>query len=257
MKAKGYDVLKRLTAPAKTRGAWGRAAKRFAGLAFASAATLAGAAAEEPPRFSLQSTSDFASYGAFYADLSATYSPFGNLWEPGWRVQGIASARRYSKIDSGQKRIGLDATLDVLAGYQLGPNGWSWLLAAGPTVVDSHLYAAPGLAASNTVKYGLKVLTSLYGKPTDDSMVYVQVHYNTASDFYYVQGKTGVAIAPNLFVGPEAAFSGSWTYDQVRVGGHLTGFTFAGFSSGVSAGFVRDTNYGKGFYAGANLQANF
>ena len=73
----------------------------LAGLAAVVAVSLASARAEEPPRLSLQSTSDFASYGAFYTDLTAIYSPFGNLWEPGWRVQGIASARRYSFIDSG------------------------------------------------------------------------------------------------------------------------------------------------------------
>lgn len=257
MNARETVVLKHSTAFRNTRGRWDGAMRRVTGAAFAFFAAFTGAAAEEPPRFNLQSTSDFASYGAFYTDITATYSPFGNLWDEGWRMQGIASARRYSMIDSGQKRIGLDATLDVLGGYQFTPNGWSWIISAGPTVVDSHLYAAPGLNASNTIKYGLKVLTSLYGKPSNDTMVYVQAHYNTASEFYYVQGKTGVAIAPNLFVGPEAAFSGSWSYDQIRVGGHLTGFTFAGFSSGFSAGFVRDSNYGKGFYAGANFQADF
>ncbi|WP_083926438.1 cellulose biosynthesis protein BcsS [Bradyrhizobium sp. 131] len=169
----------------------------------------------------------------------------------------MASARRYSFIDTDQKRIGLDTTLDVLAGYQFTPNGWSWLVAAGVTAVNSHLYAAPGLAASNTQLYGLKVLTSLYGKPTDQTMVYVQAHYNTASEFYYVQGKTGIAIAPNVFVGPEAAYSGSWTYNQVRLGGHITGFTILGMNTGVSLGFVRDSNYGKGVYGGLNFQVPF
>ena len=113
----------------------------LAGLAAVVAVSIASARAEEPPRLSLQSTSDFASYGAFYTDLTATYSPFGNLWEPGWRVQGIASARRYSFIDSGTKRIGLDTTLDGLMGYQFISNGWSWLLAAGPSMVNAHVYA--------------------------------------------------------------------------------------------------------------------
>ena len=90
----------------------------LAGLAVVVAVSLASARAEEPPRLSLQNTSDFASYGAFYTDLTATYSPFGNLWEPGWRVQGIASARRYSFIDSGTKRIGLDTTLDGLMEHE-------------------------------------------------------------------------------------------------------------------------------------------
>ena len=90
----------------------------LAGLAAVVAVSLASARAEEPPRLSLQNTSDFASYGAFYTDLTATYSPFGNLWEPGWRVQGIASARRHSFIDSGTKRIGLDTTLDGLMEHE-------------------------------------------------------------------------------------------------------------------------------------------
>src|SRR3977135_1769117 len=233
------------------------AVKGLASLAAIIAATLAGASAEEPPRISLQSSSDFASYGAFYTDLTVTFSPFGSLWEPGWRVQVIGSARRYSMIDSGETRIGLDPTLDGLAGYQFTANGWSLLVAAGPSIVDTHLYAGPGLSSSNTMKFGAKVLSSVYGNPTSNTMVYAQAHYNTGSEFFYVQGKTGVAIAQNLFLWPEVAFSGSWTYDQVRLGGHLTGFTFAGLSSGVSLGFVRDSNYGKGFYAGLNLQANF
>jgi hypothetical protein len=232
-------------------------AVRLTGLAVAIATGLAGASAEEAPRVSVQSSSDFASYGAFYTDLTTMFSPYGSLWERGWRVEAIASARRYSVVDSGQKRIGLDSNVDGLAGYQFVENGWSLLVAAGPSLVDTHLFAAPGLSPSNTLKLGAKVLSSVYGNPTSDTMVYAQAHYNTASEFFYMQGKTGIAIAPHLFVGPEAAFSGSWTYDQVRVGGHLTGFTFAGLSSGVSLGFVRDSNYGKGFYAGLNLQANF
>lgn len=229
----------------------------FAAPAALVVANLATASAEEPPRWSLQSTSDFASYGAFYTDLTATYSPFGSLWEQGWRVQGIASARRYSFMDAGTKRIGLDTTVDGLVGYQFVSNGWSWLLAAGPSMVNAHLYAAPGLSPSNTALFGVKALTSVYGNPTSNTMLYAQAHYNTGSEFFYVQGKTGIAIAKNLFIGPEAAFSGSWTYDQVRVGGHITGFNVLGMQSGVSLGFVRDSTYGTGFYTGLNLQTNF
>jgi hypothetical protein len=237
------------------QGVCSQAAKRMLGLASVLVVTVA--AAEEPPRFSVQSSNDFTSYGAFYTDLTAIYSPFGDLWRPGLRIEGIASARRYSLIDSGVKRFGLDTTLDALGGYSLVQSGWSLLLAAGPSMVNSHLYAAAGLPSSNTMTFGVKFLASLYGNPTSNTMLYTQAHFNTASDFYYIQGKTGFAILPNLYVGPEAAFSGSWTYDQVRLGGHITGFSFAGMSSGVSMGFVRDTNYGKGFYAGLNLQGNF
>jgi len=233
------------------------AANWLAVLVTVMAASFAHASAEEPPRLSLQSSSDFASYGAFYTDLTANYSPFGNLWEPGWRVQGITSVRRYNFIDSGTKRIGLDTTLDGLVGYQFISNGWSWLLAAGPSMVNAHVYAAPGRLPVNMMEMGFKVLSSVFGHPTSDTMLYVQAHYNTGAQFFYMQGKTGVAIAQNLFVGPEAAFSGSWTYDQFRVGAHITGFNFMGIQSGASLGFIRDSGYGKGFYVGLNLQANF
>jgi hypothetical protein len=124
-------------------------------------------------------------------------------------------------------------------------------------MVNVHLYAAPGLLPSNTTLFGIKALTSIYGNPTSNTMLYAQAHYNTGSEFFYVQGKTGIAIAQNLFVGPEAAFSGSWTYDQVRVGAHITGFNVLGMQSGMSLGFVRDSTYGTGFYTGINIQANF
>jgi hypothetical protein len=259
MRGKAKRLSRRPTDLRIKEGSSRRATGWLATFVVASGAVVAGARAEEPPRFNLQSTSDFASYGAFYGDFTATYSPFGNLWDRGWRLQGVVSARRFSSTDGGQKRVGLDATLDMLGGYQFTPHGWSWIFSAGPTFVNSHLYSAAGLPQSNTFSYGLKFLTSLYGKPSSNTMIYVQAHYNTASDFYYLQGKTGVAIAPNLFVGPEVAFSGSWIhgYDQTRLGGHLTGFTLAGFNTGVSAGYVQDSGYGKGFYAGVNVQNSF
>ena len=217
----------------------------------------AAAHAQEPPRTSLQSTSDFASYGAFYTDLTASFSPFGSLWERGWRVQGVASARRYTTLEPGLKRIGVDTTVDGLVGYQFISNGWSLLVAAGPSMIDSHLYSAKGIPPSNATKVGLKVLSSVYANPTSNTMIYGQAHYNTGTEFFYLQGKTGVAIADKLFVGPEAAYSGSWTYNQLRLGAHLTGYTFWGLSSGVAFGFVRDSHYGRGFYTGLNLQTSF
>jgi len=227
------------------------------GLSTAIATTLTVARAGDAPRLSLQSSSDFASYGAFYADFTANYSPLGNLWEPGWRVQGITSVRRYNFIDAGTKRIGLDTTLDGLVGYQLISNGWSWLLATGPSVVNAHLYGTQGRPPTNTTLIGLKLLSSVYGNPTNGTMFYAQTHYNTATEFFYVQAKTGVAIARNLYIGPEATYSGSWTYDQFRAGIHLTGVTLLGVQSGASLGFVRDSSYGRGFYVGLNLQSNF
>jgi len=231
--------------------------KQIARVAALVGASFASASAEEPPHLSFQSSSDVTSYGAFYADLSANYSPFGNLWEQGWRVQAIASARRYSIIDAGQKRFGLDTTIDLLAGYQFTSNGWSWLLAAGPSIVNTQVYEGSGPLPSSAMIFGIKVLSSVYGNPTSNTMLYGQAHYNTGSEFFYMQGKTGVAITKDLFVGPEAAISGNGTDGQVRLGAHITGFSFVGLQSGVSMGLVRDSKFGSGFYGALNFQANF
>jgi hypothetical protein len=231
--------------------------KQIARVAALVGSSFASASAEEPPHVSFQSSSDVTSYGTFYTDLSAKYSPFGNLWEQGWQVQATASARRYSIIDTSQKRFGLDTTIDSLAGYQFTSSGWSWLLAAGPSIVNTQLYEASGPSPSSTLVFGIKVLSSVYGNPTSNTMLYGQAHYNTGSEFFYMQGKTGVAIVPDLFVGPEVVISGNGTDDQVRVGGHITGFNFVGLQSGVSLGLVRDSAYGNGFYGALNFQANF
>ena len=88
-------------------------------------------------------------------------------------------------------------------------------------------------------------------------MLFGQAQYSTSSHFYYLQAKTGFTIAPDLFVGPEIAFSGGRGDDQIRFGGHVSAFKFGLLTLGVSVGFVRDSNYGKGVYAGTSLQAEF
>jgi hypothetical protein len=76
---------------------------------------------------------------------------------------------------------------DGLAGYQFMSNGWLWFIAAGPSMVNYHLYAAPGLLPSNAMKFGIKLLSSVYANPTSNTMLYAQAHYNTGSEFFYVR----------------------------------------------------------------------
>ena len=109
------------------------------------AAVATCASAEESPRLSFQNTTDFASYGSFYSDATASFNPFGTVTEPGWRLQITGSGNRYKVTDSDGKRIVFDTSIDVLAGYQFIVNGWSLLLAAGPSIVNSRLYAAHGV----------------------------------------------------------------------------------------------------------------
>jgi hypothetical protein len=72
---------------------------------------------------------------------------------------------------------------------------------------DFRLFRAGSTGRRNTgVKslcrcFKLQGLTWSFVNPTSNTMLYAQAHDNTG------------AIAQNLFVGPEAAYSGSWTYD--------------------------------------------
>jgi hypothetical protein len=221
------------------------------------AAATTCASAEESPRLSFQNTTDFASYGSIYTDATVSFNPFGTISEPGWRLQITGSGNRYKIPDAAGSRIAFDTSIDVLAGYQFIVNGWSLLLAAGPSIVNSRLYAAHGDDSSGTTRSGGKVFASLYANPTSNTMLYGQAYYTTASHFYYTQAKTGFALAPNLFVGPEVGFSGGGGYDQSRFGAHVSSFTLGIVTFAVSLGYVKDSSHGKGMYAGTSLQANF
>jgi len=91
----------------------------------------------------------------------------------------------------------------------------------GPSMVNAHVYAAPGLLPSNTTIFGIKVLSSVTAiRPATRCSTPRRTTIQAQSSSIR-RVKTGIAIAQNLFVGPEAAYSGSWIYDQIRVEGTL------------------------------------
>jgi len=127
---------------------------------------------------------------------------------------------------------------------------------AGPSMVNAHVYAAPGLLPSNTTIFGIKVLSSVYGNPTSNTMLYAQAHYNTGSEFFYTQGKTGIAIAQNYSSDPRRPTQAAGFMTRSAWRAHYR-IQYYGPKFRRVIGFVRDSSYGRGFYIGLNLQTNF
>ncbi len=218
-----------------------------------------------------ESVANIGSFGSYYADLSVTASPSAPYYESGFKVRLTASDTRYTYFGDGTKTFiskGQDVQTDLLAGYALRFDRWSLLLLAGPSFLWSSQTPGDSSPPSSTSKVGAKAGVSIYGNPTNDSLVYAQASYSSASDAYYAQAKYGRALwpsMPHLFIGPEISAAGraidfhsiATGFQEWRAGAFISGLTLGPLLVGVSAGYLNDRQQGSGAYVGTSVRATF
>ncbi len=210
-----------------------------------------GSALAGDKHWTLDSTTDVASQGSRYIDTSVTMSPFGSLYESGARLRVTASYNTYSLKDP--VRTASNRSVDFLMGYTHLFERYSISVGAGPTAANVRENTIPSL---DQTQVGGKAFVSSYGRPTDNTMLYGQLSYSSATQFRLAQTKLGWKIAQNVYAGPEMSVTGGRGFNQARVGGHVTGFALGGISSGLSVGVVQDSSKGSGLYSSITLQAD-
>ncbi len=219
----------------------------------------------------LESVANIGSFGSYYADLSATFSPFAHYYESGFKFRVTASDTRYTYFGDSTKTFiskGQDAQTDLLAGYGFQFDRWSLLLLAGPSFLWSWQRPGDSSPPFSQSKVGAKASVSLYGNPTDASLVYAEASYSSASNAYYAQAKYGYAFwpsLPHLFIGPEISAAGraidfnsiGTGFQQWRAGAFMSGLTLGPLQLGLSAGYLNDRQQGSGAYVGTSLRKTF
>jgi Cellulose biosynthesis protein BcsS len=218
-----------------------------------------------------ESVANIGSFGAYYADLSVTASPFAPYYESGFKFRLTASDTRYTYFGDSTKTFiskGQDVQTDLLAGYGFQFDRWSLLLLAGPSFLWSSQIPGDSSPPSSKSKVGAKAGISIYGNPTNDSLVYAQASYSSASDAYYAQAKYGRAFwpsMPHLFVGPEISAAGraidfnsiATGFQEWRAGAFISGLMLGPLLVGVSAGYLNDRQQGSGAYVGTSVRTTF
>jgi hypothetical protein len=213
-----------------------------------------------PDRLEFESNLDASTLKAYSADASVTASPFARYYEAGPRIRLTGAETWYEYWGDPARTFkskGRDTQGDLLLGHMFTWGDWSLTGLVGPTVLNSVQMPGDGSASSQTTKYGVKGLLSLYANPTPQTLLYAQGSVSTINEAIYAQAKYGFALQPKLFIGPEVSYSRGTTYTQRRVGVFLSGLKFGAALFSVSAGYVDAPDQGKGAYVGTSIRLTY
>lgn len=208
--------------------------------------------AADKPWLTLETTADVASHGSLYIDSTITFAPLTSIYETGFRLRFTTSFNQYELTDP--KRTATNKSAEALMGYVFAFDKASVMFGAGAVVTNKD--ESGDINSPSTTKAGGKVLVSAYARPSDATMLFGQLSYSSTTQFRLAQGKFGLQVVPNIYAGPEVSISGGPEFTQGRLGAHLTGFSLGKINGGISAGVLRDSNNGSGFYSSLTLRVD-
>ncbi|MBV8851311.1 MAG: cellulose biosynthesis protein BcsS [Methylobacteriaceae bacterium] len=197
--------------------------------------------------------------GSTFGTMIGTIAPFDGLNEDGFRLRLSGVLGRYSYVGSdGIGRVnGTQSDGAFLVGYEWVMRAATVAVYVGADVTDNRLSINDPNNASKGLHVGGKVAVDFYVNPTPYSMISGVVSYASANNAYYSRFKAGLAIAPQLFVGPELLVLGDNFYSQYRLGMHLTGLRLGAMQFGISGGYLDDKVRGRGGYGILDARLTF
>ncbi|NEU11890.1 cellulose biosynthesis protein BcsS [Methylobacterium sp. BTF04] len=194
-----------------------------------------------------------------FGSVTGTMATEGTLLESGprIRVEGVAGTYSYPGRDVGKRVTGYQQEGALSGGYE-----WIWRDAAlagfiGFNVRSNQLSIVdPGNPVVGT-GVGAKVAANFYARPTENTMFSAYGSYSTQFNAYYARVRLGYMVADGVYVGPEALFLGDNFFNQYRIGGHVTGFSFGPIKMAVGVGYVKDRIQGSGYYSTVEARTAF
>lgn len=197
--------------------------------------------------------------GSVFGTMIGTIAPFDGLDESGLRFRLTGVLGRYSYIGgNGIGRVtGTQSDGSFMVGYEWVLNAATVAIYAGAEINDNRLSVNDPNNASKGLHAGGKIALDFYVNPTPNSMLSGVLSYTTASNAYYTRFKAGLAIAPQLYVGPEILVLGDNFYSQWRAGLHLTGLRLGMMQFGISGGYLDDKVRGHGAYGIVDARLTF
>jgi hypothetical protein len=147
----------------------------------------------------------------------------------------------------------------ALVGYEVTGEKGSVAGYVGVNVENFHVAGNEEalIPATRATAAGFQVAADLYWTPTDKIMLSSNASFSTRKYAYFMRSKLGVAVAEEVYVGPEVGLQGSKDYRQYRVGAHLSGVKLGAMSFGFALGYAFDRKNGNGLYAILDSRVTF
>ena len=198
------------------------------------------------------------SKGSKFLTAIATIAPFSGLDQSGIRMRLGGVIGQYSYTNSTLGTIkGTQSDVSFMIGYDWVTRRASFGVYGGANYDNNTIDKLD--TANNSVGKGtgLKIAVDFNYRPTDYTMFSGVGSFSTLHSAYYTRLKAGYAIAPQLYVGPEAIYMGDDFFKQWRVGLHMTGAKFSMLQVGASAGVLVDKVRGTGIYGILDARLGF
>jgi hypothetical protein len=208
-------------------------------------------AEEQPTKFDLYSSFYGSSTETFYGSVGGTIAARGNLDESGLRIgiHGVAGGYQYKQRPSRRLITGNSEQVDFLLGYGWVTENTEFSISVGPDYQHNSVLVSDPHNKTIGSFWGAKASTEFSTNPTEETSLSFYGSFSSANHAYYGNIKTGYAILPELFIGPEISFLGNQFYDQMRFGGYVGGIQIGSFELELSAGYeARFRHQNDGIY---------
>lgn len=123
-----------------------------------------------------------------------------------------------------------------LIGYQWAGDGVYAALYAGPEIYHEQLTVAAIAGRWSKPRFGLRALAELWINPSQDTLLTATLQGGSTRGSLYGRVSAGLRLWRSLYVGPEAGFYATQTYNETKLGAHVTGLRLGIFHFRVSGG---------------------
>ena len=201
------------------------------------------------PHVLLFSGADLGSYGAFLHG-GVLWSPDG-LYNSGFTFKMLAGAGSYryaagilGSVDV-QGRVGLAS---FMPGWRFKSDGVEITAFAGLDIQDHRQVPFDPFAHLRGTHVGVRAGADLWYEPMRAVMLASNVSVSSIGYGYWTRIAAGMRLIDRFWVGPEALALGDPTYQEYRVGMHLTGLKAGWFEWSAGGGWTMDSDERNGFY---------
>ncbi len=108
----------------------------------------------------------------------------------------------------------------------------------GPEIQHEQLTVAGQVYRFSQPRYGAKAQVELWANPTRDTLLTATIVGTTTNASLWARGSAGYRIAADLYAGPEVTAYATETYQETKLGAHVTGFRLGILQGRMSAGWM-------------------
>ena len=219
----------------------------------------AGSETTSPDRFVAFNSADAASsssFGSFGIKAALT----GDIDRDGPVVMGVLGTGTYRYTNSdvpGGKVQAFVGQARLLVGWQ-HTFGTTYLAGFVGGEGDIRLFTPDDPKESRHARaLGVRAQAEVWSRPTPDTLIAAVATAGSSRADFWTRARFGYRVWEQVFVGPEATALGDQTYQQGRLGAHVTGLVLFGQTFDLAAGGLLASDRKRGFYGTFGVHKRF